>query len=321
MTLGSQRYRAAILLLILAVVAVNSSSANAANTVLKFDTIIGSLHVRLLDNVTPVTAENFLIYVNEGSYNNSIFHRLARNFVLQGGGYSTFANPGYLTPIPDHGTIVNEYERSNVRGTLAMAKVGGDPHSATSEFFFNLSDTNALNLDNQNGGFTVFAYVVGDGMDIVDLLSDYYLQSPWFKVEIENGVSDGLPRLVQLDGNGNEVDGYRHFEWLNTVSVVIGVDGNSVPVGVHGDVDFDGDVDADDYNEFTASFGERGVGLAADFDGDYDVDLDDFTILQANYSGPTSPPAAPGGAVPEPASICLLGLCGMALIRKRRGKS
>jgi len=311
MTLGSQRYRVALLLLILAVVAVTSSSASAANTVLEFDTIIGSLHVRLLDNVAPVTTRNFLTYVNEGSYDNSIFHRLARDFVLQGGGYSTFANPGYLTPIPDHGTIVNEYERSNVRGTLAMAKVGGDPNSATSEFFFNLSDTNALNLDNQNGGFTVFAYVVGDGMDTVDLLSDYYLQSPWFKVEIENGVSDGLPRLVQLDGNGNEVDGYRHFEWLNTVSVV----------GVDGDVDFDGDVDIDDFNGFTASFGQRGIGLAADFDGDYDVDLDDFAVLQANYGDPASPPAAPGGVVPEPTSMCLLGLCGMAMIVRRRRKS
>jgi len=69
-------------------------------------------------------------------------------------------------------SIMNEFsaDRSNLRGTVAMAKLGGDPDSATSQFFFNLDD-NSENLDNQNGGFTVFAEVV-EGLDVVDAISE-----------------------------------------------------------------------------------------------------------------------------------------------------
>ena len=143
------------LLLAIVTIAIGGSSAEAANTVVKFDTILGNAYVRLLDTDTPVTTANFLTYVNEGSYNDTVFHRLVRGFVLQGGGYGA-------NTIPNHGQIVNEYGRSNVRGTIAMAKVAGNPDSATSEFFFNLND-NSANLDNQNGGFTVFGYVVDGG--------------------------------------------------------------------------------------------------------------------------------------------------------------
>jgi len=102
-----------------------------------------------------------------------------------------------------------------------------------------------------------------------------------------------------------------YFEMINNVSVH----------DVDGDVDFDGDVDIEDYNEFIASFGDRGIGLAADLDGDYDVDLDDYAVLQDSFAGATAPPAAPGGVVPEPAGICLLGLCSMVMIARRRRKS
>ena len=303
------------ILAILAVVAVTGSSADAANTVLKFDTILGDFNVRLLDNDTPLTAQSFLTYVNGDSYNDTIFHRLARGFVLQGGKYG-------VQNVPYHGTIVNEPGRSNIRGTVAMAKLPGDPDSATSEFFFNLAD-NSLNLDSQNGGFTVFAYVLDDGMEIVDALADSVQYSSFL---IDTGDPDDpndsrygaeWPRIVVLDENGNpELDSFGdevwYYEWIDTVSVV----------GVDGDVNFDGVVDNDDYAGFIASFGQTGLGLAADFDGDYDVDLADFTVLRANYTGPASSPlAAPGAAAPEPTSICLLGLCGMAIIRKRRRKS
>jgi cyclophilin family peptidyl-prolyl cis-trans isomerase len=119
------------------------------------------------DVLTPATADNFLAYVNDGSYDNSFIHRSIENFVLQGGGY-VFPN---LNPpaaqIVSKGAIANEPGNSNRRGTVAMAKQGNDPNSATSQFFFNLAD-NSLNLDSQNQGFTVFAEVLGDGMDTID---------------------------------------------------------------------------------------------------------------------------------------------------------
>ena len=318
MTLGSQRCRAALLLAV-AVVAITGSSADAANTVVKFETILGDLHIRLLNGAAPITTDNFLTYVNGGSYNDTVFHRLVRGFVLQGGKYG-------VNVMPNHGQITNEFGHSNVRGTLAMAKVGGNPDSATSEFFFNLDDNNdpdnPLSLDNQNGGFTVFAYVIDDGMYIVDALADTYQYSSFLidtgdpNDPTDSRYAGEWPRIVVLDAEGNpqldnEGNEIWHYEWINNVSVV----------GVDGDVDFDGDVDLDDYSGFVESFGLRGVGLAADFDGDYDVDLDDFAVFQANFGGPASPPAAPGGAVPEPAGICLLGLCGMATIAKRRRTS
>ena len=115
------------------------------------------IRVTLFDAQLPQTVANFFDYINSGDYNNTIFHRLVTGFVLQGGGF-TFAqsgSTGSLTPVTTLQPVPNEFGASNLSGTLAMAKVGGDPNSATSQFFFNLAN-NSSNLDNQNGGFTVF---------------------------------------------------------------------------------------------------------------------------------------------------------------------
>ena len=111
---------------------------------------------------------NFLSYVRSGAYHSSFFHRLAGGFVLQGGGY-TFAP---LTTIVKQAAVQNEFSatRSNLRGTVAMAKVGSNPNSATSEWFVNLAN-NAANLDNQNGGFTVFGKVTAQSMAVVDAIT------------------------------------------------------------------------------------------------------------------------------------------------------
>jgi cyclophilin family peptidyl-prolyl cis-trans isomerase len=156
-----------------------------------------AVFIELFDD-RPLTRDNFLQYVNGGHYNSSLIHRLARPdgvpFVLQGGGFypsfqsedpplNSSLNPAATvdldnnpsTPLP---TVPNEFgnqpPRSNVKGTLAMAKQPGNPDSATSQFFFNLNDNRGTppnGLDYQNGGFTVFAQVVGDGMGLVDLYS------------------------------------------------------------------------------------------------------------------------------------------------------
>ncbi len=140
-----------------------------ANTIVRVSTTFGDFSLELFDTATPVTVQNFLNYVNRGAYNGSYFHRLERNFVLQGGGYR-FITPSGIATIPTDPPIVNEFGESNVRGTVAMAKVGGNPDSATSQWFVNLAD-NSANLDAQNGGFTVFGRVLGDGMVVLDRIN------------------------------------------------------------------------------------------------------------------------------------------------------
>ena len=138
-------------------------------TIVEFQTVMGNFEVNLYDNATPQTVANFLAYVNGLQYADSIYHRSVPGFIIQGGG---FAYNGAL-PIVDitsNAPVVNEPEFSNVRGTIAMAKLGGDPNSATNQWFFNLAN-NSANLDAQNGGFTVFGEVVGNGMDVIDAIA------------------------------------------------------------------------------------------------------------------------------------------------------
>ncbi len=157
-----------------------------------------TIFIQLFDD-RPNTTANFLQYVNGGLFNSSLMHRLAYSsgtpFVLQGGGYypqyidepatvlKKSLNPNlkvdldsnYSTPNP---TVNSEFSnpplRPNVKGTIAMAQVGTDRNSATSQYFFNLKD-NSANLDYQNGGFTVFANVAGDGMTLIDIYANQLL--------------------------------------------------------------------------------------------------------------------------------------------------
>jgi peptidyl-prolyl cis-trans isomerase A (cyclophilin A) len=139
------------------------------NTIVRVSTTFGDFSIELFDSIAPVTVQNFLNYVNRGAFNSTYFHRLDKGFVLQGGGYQFIPFEG-PREVPADPPIVNEFNVSNTRGTLAMAKVGGDPDSATSQWFVNLAD-NSENLDNQNGGFTVFGRVLGDGMLVMDTIN------------------------------------------------------------------------------------------------------------------------------------------------------
>ena len=118
--------------------------------------------------VTKKTVKNFLKYAKRGLYDNSIFHRSVPGFVLQGGGFTApdrlLKKAVRLIPLILFKAIKNEPGNLNSRGTLAMAKLGGDPNSATSQWFFNLEEN--VPLDTQNGGFTVFANVLGQGMNV-----------------------------------------------------------------------------------------------------------------------------------------------------------
>lgn len=157
--------KAAQSLVILLVISVSAQ----ANTIVRVSTTFGDFSLELFDSAAPATVQNFLNYVNRGAYNGSYFHRLERNFVVQGGGYR-FLTPGGIAAIPTDPPIVNEFSETNVRGTVAMAKLGGNPNSATSQWFVNLVD-NSANLDAQNGGFTVFGKVLGDGMVVLDRIN------------------------------------------------------------------------------------------------------------------------------------------------------
>jgi cyclophilin family peptidyl-prolyl cis-trans isomerase len=134
------------------------------NTLVEVQTTYGNIWIEMFDSVTPKTVENFLKYVNADRYDGTFIHRHAKNFVLQGGGYK-LDDQGTPQHIETFAAVQNEFHRSNLAKTVAMAKLGSDPNSATSEFFFNLTD-NSSNLDNQNGGFTVFGQVV-NGWDVV----------------------------------------------------------------------------------------------------------------------------------------------------------
>jgi MYXO-CTERM domain-containing protein len=158
-----------------------SSPLFAANTIVRMETNVGAFNIELYDAQAPLTVTNFLNYVNRGDYRNTVIHRSVPGFIIQGGGYVDVNVFGldFFFDFPNDPPVQNEFDpsRSNVRGTIAMAKLGGDPNSATSEWFFNLSDNNAANLDYQNGGFTVFGRVLDSGMDIVDAIANLPIQS------------------------------------------------------------------------------------------------------------------------------------------------
>ena len=132
------------------------------------ETPLGNIEIELLEEDAPNTVANFLNYIQSGKYNKSFLHRSDPGFVIQGGGYTwNGTNSDFIFTFD---SIENEFKIPNTRGTVAMAKMSGAPDSATSQWFINLAD-NSANLDNTNGGYTVFARVIGDGMAVVDAIS------------------------------------------------------------------------------------------------------------------------------------------------------
>lgn len=138
---------------------------------------LGSFEVELYDADKPVTVSNFLRYVTSGRWTNMIIHRCDPNFVFQGGGFRVTnrfgANPG-LSRVPSFGAITNEFDVgrqfSNEYGTIAMARIGGQTNSATTDWFINLADN--VGLDFVDGGFTVFGRVVS-GFEVVELFKTF----------------------------------------------------------------------------------------------------------------------------------------------------
>lgn len=142
-------------------------SLPASAQTVRFETSLGNIDVELLPDSAPLTVENFLMYLNKGAYTNTFIHRSVPGFIIQGGGYQFINNA--IATIKSDPAVKNEFKLSNTRGTIAMAKLGTNPNSATNEWFFNLVN-NASNLDSQNGGFTVFGRVSA-GLSVMDKIA------------------------------------------------------------------------------------------------------------------------------------------------------
>ncbi|MBL4796559.1 MAG: peptidylprolyl isomerase [Oleispira sp.] len=156
-------------MLITALVSLASFSSLTNATIVQIQTSLGNIEVNLFDETTPKTVENFLSYINDNAYDDTIVHRSISGFVSQSGGYY-FDDEDTLIEVEEKPTVINEPLYSNVRGTIAMAKLGGDPNSATSQWFINLSD-NSADLNSQNSGFTVFGQVTEAGMVVMDAIA------------------------------------------------------------------------------------------------------------------------------------------------------
>lgn len=138
-----------------------------SDSAVRLSTTLGNIDLIMFDTLTPLTVANFVNYVNNGHYTSSAYHRSVAGFVLQGGGLKPVSSPDRFSKYTGLTPVQNEPGISNLTGTVAMAKLGTDPNSATDEYFFNLGD-NSSNLDNQNGGFTVFARVSSPTMAVVN---------------------------------------------------------------------------------------------------------------------------------------------------------
>ena len=133
-----------------------------------FQTTLGNITIELFETDAPETTANFKQYVEDGFYNGTIFHRVIDGFMIQGGGFE----PGMIQK-DTRDPISNEASNglSNNRGTIAMARTM-DPHSATAQFFINVTDNDFLNFRSETPdgfGYCVFGRVF-DGLDVVDAI-------------------------------------------------------------------------------------------------------------------------------------------------------
>ena len=146
-----------------------NSNVFASNPKVRMETTKGVVVIELYPDKAPKTVENFLRYVNEGKYDGTIFHRVIKRFMNQGGGFT----PDFKK-VETFAPIKNEADNGlkNKRGTIAMARTG-DPHSATNQFFVNTVDNAFLDHTGKTPrgwGYCVFATVV-DGMDVMDRIA------------------------------------------------------------------------------------------------------------------------------------------------------
>ncbi len=183
----------------------------------RLTTTLGPIDIALYDQRTPLTVANFKNYVDSGRYfttdptTNQIaplfWHRSVPGFVIQSGGFFATVDPSNSTDVAPtqvqaFAAVPNEPGISNERGTIAMAKLGTDPNSATSQWYINLADNGGPpnNLDTVDGGFTVFGRILGDGMAVADAIAavpTFNFGVPFDSLPLRNYTS-GTPTLNNL---------------------------------------------------------------------------------------------------------------------------
>jgi cyclophilin family peptidyl-prolyl cis-trans isomerase len=137
-------------------------------TQVRVTTNLGPFVIEVFNDRAPITSANFLRYVREGFYSNTLFHRVVANFVIQGGGHDATS----LQLKPTHENVFNESGNGlqNKRGTVGMAR-GGPPHSGNAQFYVNLVDNPDLDPVPTRWGYAVFGRIV-QGMDVIDRIGE-----------------------------------------------------------------------------------------------------------------------------------------------------
>ncbi len=200
--------------------------------VARFYTNYGGVNVSLFKDQTPNTVQNFFNYANKSAWDGTFFHRSVPGFIVQGGGF--IANKDNdIDPAVQDAAVVNEPGVSNTRSTIAMAKIGGNPNSATNQWFFNLADNRGDEgdpndpddggLDFQNGGFTAFGEVVL-GMDVVDFIagrSRVNLGEPFSALPIND--------LAAFQARGNQLDPAADLVSVRRVAILNKIGALTIP--------------------------------------------------------------------------------------------
>ncbi len=158
-----------LLIILLNLLNIGVNAEMTTNTIISIKTTSGDIKIELFDDKAPKTSQNFKEYIKSGYFNDTIFHRVIKDFMIQGGGFTLdMQQKETLPPIKNEANnmVMNE------RGTIAMARTN-DPHSASAQFFINLKDNNFLNFKDetiQGWGYCVFGKVL-EGMETVDKIA------------------------------------------------------------------------------------------------------------------------------------------------------
>ncbi len=275
----------------------DSTACFAQSQLVRFDSVFGKFDVALYDN-TPLTNANFLSYVDAGDYTNTFIHRSANlpngePFVIQGGGFN-FENDRFgLTNQRD--PVMNEPFNPNIRGTIAMAKLGppaDDPeNSATNQWFISTRDNREI-LDDQNGGFTAFGFVQGDGMVIVDELKAVArfdgtdIHPAFSDLPLKDFVNDGdftgelllFSQIVRTTNSLGDLDGSGAITGADIDALYAGY-GATPANDIELDLDSDGQVNDSDRDRLIEGVAETRLG-DLNFDGRVDVLGDAFDLVR-----------------------------------------
>jgi cyclophilin family peptidyl-prolyl cis-trans isomerase len=271
---------------------------------LRMQTDLGALNLLLFNSSTtdPVnTVDNFMDYATSGAYDGMFFHRYAEDppgtpFILQTGGYTfdpaigTFFGGGVQAIPVITANLRNEFNRSNTRGTLAMAKVaaqfdvngnlinGTGPDSADSQWFINLVD-NSANLDLQNGGFTVFAAVQGNGMKVFDEMATFGVLATCARFEFFAGICGAFRDMPSTVASST----YDNDSLFNIHSIGFDIDGDGAIDADETDGDGVGGPDSSQSNVASAPLLDNKAEFITVATPSAAYPLQDFEVLGNTY--------------------------------------